>query len=567
MKSLSHAAALLALAAFSGCASQAGKAPPAPAAAIAPLGAEARFERFTYTGRAQEQVQMQPGAFRNPILSGYYPDPSITRVGADYYLVNSSFTNFPGLPIFHSRDLTQWTQVGNAIDRPGQFNFTGLRSSRGIFAPDISHHNGVYYIVTTCVDCGGNVVMTASRPEGPWSDPKRIPFEGIDPSIFWDTDGKAWIVNNGAPNETPRYDGHRAIWVQQFDPRTLSMVGERTQLVNGGVDLARKPIWIEGPHLLKRGGYYYLIAAEGGTGDQHSQVVFRSTGVRGPFQPYARNPILSQRTLDPRRANPVTSAGHAKFVQTQNGEWWATFLATRPYENGMYNIGRETFLLPVSWKDDWPMILEDGLRIPFSAPAPNLPAQARPALPLSGDFGYVDEFDGSVLAAPWIGVRTPATPFHKLEQGQLVLSSAGRLGDLKNTPAFLARRQQHHIATVGTRLRFSPGQDGERAGLVAYQSDESYLFFGLTRSGGQSVVALYLRAKGQDEVLVASAPVSGDEIGLTLSADGGRMNFAYSTGAVPTTLKENVDVTFLSTQKAGGFVGTIIGPYVWRAPR
>ena len=583
MKSLSRStAALLALAAMAGCAGPAarlatsadtgaGATPDRPPPGSAAAGAEARFEHFSYTGRSEEQVQPAPNQFRNPILSGYYPDPSITRVGADYYLVNSTFTHFPGLPIFHSRDLVSWTQIGNAIDRPGQFNFSNLHSSRGIFAPDISHRNGVYYIVTTCVDCGGNVVMTATRPEGPWSDPKRIPFEGIDPSIFWDTDGKAWIVNNGAPNETPRYDGHRAIWVQQFDPQTQTMVGERTQIVNGGVDLSKKPIWIEGPHLLKRGAYYYLIAAEGGTGDQHSQVVFRSTSVRGPFQPYARNPILSQRTLDARRANPVTSAGHAKFVQTQNGEWWATFLATRPYKNehshGLYNIGRETFLLPVSWKDDWPTVLEDGLPIPFVAARPGLPVQARPALPTSGDFAYVDEFDGTRLAAQWIGVRTPATPFHRLENGMLVMRPAGQLGDLKNTPAFLARRQQHHIANVSTRLRYSPGQDGDRAGLVAYQSDASHLFYGLTRVAGKNAVALYVRAKGQSEVLVASAPVGGDAVTLTVAANGGRMAFSYAADGATRPLKEEVDITFLSTEKAGGFVGTIIGPYVWRAPR
>ena len=481
--------------------------------------ADARFERFSYEGHAQEPAQPKAGEFRNPILSGYYPDPSITRVGEDYYLINSTFTHYPGLPVFHSRDLVSWKQIGNAINRPGQFSFQGLRSSRGIFAPDISHNNGVFYIVTTCVDCGGNVVMTATDPAGPWSDPKPVKFGGIDPSIFWDTDGKAYMVNNGDPIETPRYDGHRAIWVQEFDPKTLSMVGERTLIVNGGVDISTKPIWIEGPHLLKRGEYYYLIAAEGGTGDQHSQVVFRSTSVRGPFLPYEHNPILSQRSLDGKRANPVTSAGHAKFVQTQNGEWWATFLATRPYGPDLYNIGRETFLLPVTWKDGWPMVLEPGKRIPFTAPRPNLPAQPRPAQPFSGDISYVDEFTGSTLSDQWIGVRTPATPFYKLEKGQLVLASGGQLGDLKSTPAFIGRRQQHHNAKVSTTVSFSPGQDGDRAGLLAYQSDESHLFYGISRIAGKNVVALYTRAKSKEDVLVASAPLTGDTVTLTMQAD------------------------------------------------
>ncbi|WP_228892901.1 glycoside hydrolase family 43 protein [Pseudoduganella aquatica] len=533
--------------------------------ATAAQASDARFERFSYEGRTQEIAQPAAGEFRNPILSGYYPDPSITRVGEDYYLINSSFTHYPGLPVFHSRDLVSWKQIGNAIDRPGQFNFQGLRSSRGIFAPDISYSNGVFYIVTTCVDCGGNVVMTASNPAGPWSDPKPVKFGGIDPSIFWDTDGKAYMVNNGDPIEKPRYDGHRAIWVQEFDPKTLSMVGERTLIVNGGVDISAKPIWIEGPHLLKRGEYYYLIAAEGGTGDQHSEVVFRSSSVRGPFKPYEHNPILSQRSLDGKRANPVTSAGHAKFVQTQNGDWWATFLATRPYDADLYNIGRETFLLPVTWKDGWPMVLEAGKRIPFTAPKPKLPEQPRPELPMSGDIAYTDEFTGAALSTQWIGVRTPAAPFYKLEQGALALTAGGQLGDLKSTPSFIGRRQQHHIAKVSTTLSFQPQRDGDRAGLVAYQSDESYLFYGISRIAGKNVLALYTRAKASEDVLVASAPFEGDSVALSVQADGGKMAFSYTAGGKTETLADKVDTTFLSTRKAGGFVGTIIGPYTWRA--
>jgi len=525
----------------------------------------ARFERFSYQGRSQETALPAPGEFRNPILSGYYPDPSITRVGDDYYLINSSFTNFPGIPVFHSRDLVSWSQIGNALDRPGQFSFKGIGSSRGIFAPDISHNAGTFYVVTTCVDCGGNIVMTASKPAGPWSDPKPLKFDGIDPSIFWDADGKSYIVNNDGPAEQPRYDGHRAIWVQQFDPATLTLTGERTLLVNGGVDLSTKPIWIEGPHLIRRGDWYYLIAAEGGTGDQHSQVVFRSRSVRGPFIPYQHNPILSQRSLDPRRPNPVTSAGHAKFVQTQSGDWWATFLATRPYADGQYNIGRETFLLPVTWRDNWPVVLDAGKPIPFTAPRPALPAQPAPPLPFSGDIAYVEEFSGSRLSDQWIGVRTPAPSFHQLRDGALLLSSAGQLGDLNSTPAFLARRQQHHIATVATTLNFVPARDGDRAGLVAYQSDASHLFYGLTRIGGKNVIALYTRQRAAADVLLASAPLPAAKVELTMQANGGQMDFRYAVDGNSKTLAQGVDIRFLSTQKAGGFIGTLIGPYVWQA--
>jgi xylan 1,4-beta-xylosidase len=531
-------------------------------AAAAQTGAgQARFERFTYEGRAEEAVRTRPSEYRNPILSGYYPDPSVTRVGADYYLINSSFANFPGIPVFHSKNLVDWRQIGNAVSRPEQFDFTGLTSSRGIYAPDISYKDGLFYIVTTCVECGGNAVMTARDPAGPWSQPTRLGFGGIDPSIFWDSDGRAYIVNNDGPVGTPLYDGHRAIWMQEFDPKTLKMVGERTLLVNGGVDLAKRPIWIEGPHVLKRGRYYYLMAAEGGTGTQHSQVVLRATSVRGPYIPAVNNPILTQRDLPPGRPNPVSAAGHAKFVETQNGEWWSVFLATRPYAADFYNIGRETFLLPVTWKDEWPSILAPGVAIPYKAPRPKLPRQTPAALPLSGDFAYVDEFDGATLAEQWIGVRTPRAPFYTLDKGALVLTAAGKLGELGTAPAFIGRRQQHHIASISTILSYPAVQEGDRAGLVAYQSDASYLFFGVTRIDGRKVVALYKRTKATQELLVASAPLADGAVALTLRQSGAKLRFDYAIDGRTLRLADDVDATFLSTNQAGGFTGTVFGLY------
>lgn len=531
------------------------------------VASEARFERFSYSGQSQETAQVKPtlNQYINPILSGYYPDPSITRAGDDYYLINSTFSHFPGIPVFHSKDLVNWTQIGNAIDRPSQLNFSNIGVSRGVFAPDIFHHDGTFYIVNTCIDCGGNFIITAKDPAGPWSDPVWLGFDGIDPSIFLDTDGQAYMLNNGPPIGEPLYDGHRAIWIQAFDPKTLKLSGERTLIVNGGVDISTKPSWIEGPHLIKKDGFYYLIAAEGGTGDQHSQVVFRSDNVRGPFVPHTGNPILSQRTLDPNRDHPVTSAGHAKFVQTQNGDWWATFLATRPYGPDLYNIGRETFLLPVTWENGWPRILEDGKRIPFVVDKPDLPTQAKPVVPVTGDFRYVDEFDSAQLSDAWIGVRTPFTPFYELKDGALILKATDdHIGNTKGAPAFIGRRQQHHVATVTTTLSYTPETADDRAGLLAVQSDDAYLFFGLTQIGGQTVVALYKRESAADPAsgkLIANAPFSGNSVNLELRFNGAQLEALYGADNDMRSLASSTDATFLSTRKAGGFVGTVIGPY------
>ncbi len=534
------------------------------AASTTALAEPARFSRFTYEGRSVERATPGPDQYRNPILSGYYPDPSITRVGDDYYLALSSFAHYPGLPIFHSKDLVHWTQIANAISRPEQLDFTGRRVSEAVFAPDISYHDGTFYIVNTCVACKGNFVITAKDPKGPWSNPIWLPFEGIDPSIYWEGD-RAYMVNNRAPNEPARYEGHRAIWVQEYDWRAGKMVGESTQLINGGVDLTKKPVWIEGPHIFRKDGWYYLTAAEGGTSVNHSQVAFRSRNLRGPFSPWSGNPILTQRDLPADRSDPVSAAGHAKLVQTRAGDWWATFLAVRPYGDDYYNIGRETFLLPVTWKDGWPTILPPGQRVPFIATRPTLPRQPAPKLPTSGDFGYVDEFDGNALGLQWIGVRTPKTPVYRLAGGELLIDGGAPIGDLNGVPGFVGRRQQHHIATIATTVAFTPRQDGDRAGLAAIQNDDYYLFFGLTRLAGKRVVALYTRAKGAEQ-LVASTPVEGTApVMLTIRAHRGTMTFDVAAGGRKQTLKRDVDVRFLSTKVAGGFVGTVVGPYVWQA--
>ncbi|MFZ2995822.1 glycoside hydrolase family 43 protein [Sphingobium sp.] len=530
--------------------------------AAAPAQADpARFERFTYQGQEPGARAPRAGEYRNPILSGYYPDPSVTRVGDDYYLVNSSFAHYPGLPIFKSKDLVNWTQIGNAIDRPEQLDFNGRRISEAVFAPDISFHGGIFYIVNTCVECKGNFVITAKDPAGPWSNPIWLPFEGIDPSIYWEGD-KAYIVNNRAPDEPPRYSGHRAIWIQEYDWRAGKMVGPSTQLINGGVDISKKPVWIEGPHIFQKGGYYYLTAAEGGTSVNHSQVVLRSKDLRGPYIPYANNPILTQRDLDPKRPNFIGSAGHATLVETQNGDWWATFLAVRPYADDYYNIGRETFLLPVTWKDGWPIILPKGEAIPHIVKAPRLPARPKPALPTSGNFAYTDEFNGNSLSMQWIGIRTPHQPFYRLVGGALELDSGAAIGDLNGVPGFVGRRQQHENATISTTLRYTPIKDGDRAGLAAVQSDRSNIFFGLTRIAGKPVVALYTRDAADADTLVASAPIAvTGPVTLTIRATGGTLAFDYGVKGAKKTLKAGLDATLLSTRKAGGFVGTVVGPY------
>ncbi len=287
--------------------------------------------------------------------------------------------------------------------------------------------------------------------------------------------------------------------------------------------------------------------------------------MRGPYVPYAGNPILTQRDLDPHRANPITSAGHADLVQTKQGSWWAVFLATRPYSADLrhYNIGRETFMLPVRWRKGWPIILSSGKPIPFTVNKPKLPADPAVAVKLNGDFSYTEEFDDPKLAMSWIGIRTPKAPFYRLDGGALVLESGAALGDKSGVPAFIGRRQQHHIATVSTTLNFAPIKNGDRAGLAAFQNDRAFLFFGVTEIDGKPAVALYVRKNATEDTLIASAPIAGGPVTLTMRADCGAAAFDYIAGGKTVTLKAGVDISFLSTASAGGFVGTVIGPYAY----
>lgn len=537
-------------------------------AGAASAQSEARFEWFEYTGDdpVYRGVRAGPGEYLNPVIAGFYPDPSITRAGDDYYLVTSSFAYFPGVPLFHSRDLVSWTQIGHVLDRPSQLNLDGAGISRGIFAPVIRHHAGTFYLITTLVDRGGNFIVTAADPRGPWSDPVFLPeVDGIDPSLFFDDDGRAYVVNNGPPIGEPLYEGHRAIWMQELDVASLRMTGPRRLIVNGGVDLSKRPIWIEAPHVLKVDGRYYLVCAEGGTAEQHSEVVFRADSVRGPYLPWSGNPILTQRHLAADRPDPITTTGHADFVRTPAGEWWAVFLGVRPYRGDHYNNGRETYLLPVTWTaDGWPSILTDRDTVPHLRRGPSLPPHPA-ATPTAGNFTVRDEFDAASLAPRWVMIRTPRETWHALGSGALTIRARpAALGDQNAQPSFIGRRQQHAYAFASTAVRFAP-REGERAGLAAFHDDRHFYALSVARVQGRRVVRLERRSGDAPASVIASAPQpdGGDApVYLRIEARGDRYAFSYALrpGAW-TVLEDDADGTVLSSKVAGGFVGTMLGMY------
>lgn len=539
-------------------------------AASAAGAADARFEWFRYQGADPVNAVLKPTAsdYRNPVLQGFYPDPSIVRVGADFYLVNSSFGWFPGLPVFHSRDLVSWRQIGNAIDRVGQVDFKGKELSQGLFAPAISWHDGLFYIANTCFACGGNYVITAKDPAGPWSDPTWFPELGwgIDPSLFFDDDGTAWLLNNDVPTGGETYEGHRAVFIQRMDLATKKLVGPRTMILSAGARPETKPGYVEGPHLTKRDGYYYLTVAEGGTGYQHAQTVLRARKPEGPYDAFAGNPILTQTDLDPARLFPITSAGHADLVDTPDGKWWAVFLATRPYVDDIYNTGRETFLLPVEWTaDGWPIILKRGKAIPHVARRPDLPADPAPEMPTNGPFTLMEAFDTPALGLHWMSMRAPADAWLKLQQGALHLTPRPEgLGDLA-APSFIARRQQHMQMEASTQLDFTPGP-GEAAGLAILQRDEYWYALLLADAGsGKREIRVIVRDGAEHPAagrLLASVPAPAGTLKLRIVADGARYHFDWARpGGKWQRLLADADGTVLSSYRARGFVGAMVGPY------
>lgn len=532
----------------------------------------ALFDSFTYKGQDdfyKENHLIDMSSFYNPILPGWYSDPSICVNGEDYFLVTSTFSYFPGVPIFHSKDLVNWRQIGNVLNRPSQLvNMIGQHVSGGVFAPAIEYnpYNKTYYMITTNVG-EGNFFVKTQNPFGAWSDPVWLPeVKGIDPSFFFDDNGKAYIVNNDDPEGKPEYSGHRAIRVQEFDVNTDKTLGPRKVLINKGARPEDKPIWIEGPHLYKINGRYFLMSAEGGTGGWHSEVIFSGDSPMGTFVPWENNPILTQRSLDSQRLNPITCAGHADLVQTKEGDWWAVFLACRPINNKFENLGRETFIMPVKWSDDgFPYMTQKDDVVPMILKKEGL---KRDKTVTFGNFEITEDFVGSNLGLEWMTLRTPGTDLYSLSEnpGYLTLKCADVSASEKKTPAFVCRRMQHHKFECTTRLLFDPSEENLKAGLLLFKDETHHYFLSVSKKGKEKCVALE-KADSLVNTTLGAKNIKGNTgvIDLKVISKGTHYDFYYSIeNGKWLLLCENVDAAYLSTANAGGFTGTTIGLYATR---
>lgn len=501
--------------------------------------------------------------FSNPIIPGFNPDPSICRVGDDFYLVTSSFEYFPGVPVYHSTDLVNWQMIGHALHRPEQLNLTGIPSTAGIYAPTIRYNNGTFYMITTLVTGSihrpdlpkGNFIVTAKNPAGPWSNPHWInDAQGIDPSLFFDDDGRAYYCGNGTPkNQVDPH--HKIIWSQEIDLETFQLKGSKGILDSKRFfeeDLIGSPLAFEGPHIYKKDGTYYLLVSHGGTGMGHAVSIWKSNSPLGPWEMNAANPILTNRGNS---KSGINCTGHADIIQTKDGDWWTVFLGVRSADGKQNVMGRETFLAPVEWTGVWPIVNSNDTpgKISMTFPAPKLLHTKQRS------FDFEDDFNSNTLKLDWTFIRTPQTKWFNLDKapGFLEISLHPEQIQQYVHPSFLGVRVIGAKTEFNTSLSFKPQKQGEQAGLALLRGHQPNWSVVKELLDGELKVSTYYG----DSLLNTRALNSNEDLQLRIQLIDFQIHFFAKE-------KENewmdlgvADAHELGFPPAGRFTGSFCGLY------
>lgn len=507
------------------------------------------MNRFVLTALAglfaSASLQAAPQTYTNPVIPGFHPDPSICRVGNDYYLATSSFEYYPGVPIFHSRDLVNWRQLGHALHRPSQIDLSGLRSSQGIYAPSLRCHDGTFYMITTNVGKDGNFYVTAKDPAGPWSEPIKIREgndAGIDPSLLFDTDGKVYFTRHGG--------GERGGVVQaEIDIASGKLAGEPRRIWSG-----TGGVWPEGPHLYHINDWYYLLISEGGTSYDHMLTMARAKTPWGPFEPAPHNPVFSHRD---KPDATLQATGHGDIVQAPDGKWWMVMLGVRAQGAGdkrRHHIGRETLLAPVAWNDAGWLTVNGGQALTERMTVDGLPpAQPWPVAPVR------DEFTGAKLGFEWNTLRGPATGLWSLSERPGALRLKGTAASLAEigTPAFVGRRQQHLRMRATTELAFRPGAEGQVAGLALRMNETHHATLHVTGKAKRRV-ELVTRVAGTSRVQ-GTLPIGAGPVNLQVEAWPDRYEFSARAGKGKWVKLGSAPTADFSSETAGGFTGVYVG--------
>jgi alpha-N-arabinofuranosidase len=479
--------------------------------------------------------------FKNPIVTGMNPDPSICRVGDDFYLATSTFEYFPGVPIYHSKDLVHWKLIGHALDSKTNCPLMGAGSSGGNYAPAIRHHNGTFYV--TCTNYGGQgsqgvFYVTATNPAGPWSDPVWIGNWYVDPSMLFANDSMYWVSPDNKGN----------FMVGTYDPKAKQFI-KPLQLVASGLG-GSSP---EAPHMYKINDYYYLISAEGGTGYEHRSVIQRSKSPYGPFEASPYNPVISNMNNP---ESPFQAIGHSDLVQLQDGSWWLVCLGIRPQGGKFQHLGRETFLAPVSWTDDgWPIAGDKGVMLE-EYPTPNLPEHVWEKETVR------DDFNTETLSLFWTFLRNPHEADWSLTErpGYLRLKGSKISFKEKDSPAFVARRQTAFNMVASTKISFVPKTPNEEAGLVIRGNDSHHFDLVITVRDGKRVV-MFRKYLQDQESEIEYKPISDGDIILRISSTELQYKFWVQEKGKKAVLIGTAATKDISNEKIGGFTGAFIAMY------
>jgi alpha-N-arabinofuranosidase len=513
---------------------------------------------------------------QNPIIPGFYPDPSICRVGEDFYLANSSFELSPGIPIFHSKDLANWEQIGYAISPENGFKMDKGSMVGGVMAPTIRYHDGLFYIINANFADRGNFIITAENPAGPWSMPHYLDdVPGIDASLFFDDDGQCYIIGTGNVWDNGTGVMERGIWLAKYDIVNFCMTGEPVTIFNSAMRGAASP---ESPHLYHIGDYYYLMIAEGGTEHYHSVVVARSKDIFAFYENCPANPVLTHRHMGFR--SPLINMGHADFVDTPAGEWYAVLLGSRLIEGKCKNLGRETFIVPVEWERDWPLFSPETGKVEMEYDAPaSLPWTEYP------EETAFDDFDSDKLALYWNTWGIPAEGVISVYDSNVKLRCIRQALADELEPMFgvekrddkyvsaLLRRQRAISTTATCKMHFMP-MGPESAGMAVVQAMNHQFHLERAESEGRQVVRLVqtsaeypcppyfpgFTSKTSCNV-IAEAEWDADEIVMQIEIDGETFTIRYGSDRNSLINLCIADGTLINPEKVGCMAGTMIGIY------
>lgn len=511
----------------------------------------------------------------NPIIPGFYPDPSICRVGDDYYIACSSFELSPAVPVFHSKDLANWEQISYAFTPENGFHMEKNTLNGGIMAPTIRYHKGTFYILNMNYSDRGNYIITATDPKGPWSEPHWLTdVPGIDASIFFDDDDQCYVVGT-APCWPDGNGGKRqGVWTAKYDIENFKVISEPVPIFGGAMAGVASP---EAPHLYHIGEYYYCMIAEGGTEHYHSETIARSKNVFGPYESNPANPLITHRHMGFKC--PIGNVGHADLVELPDGSWYAVMLASRLIEGVSKNIGRETFICPVTWERGWPLFSPETGKMEWEYDAPVcLKSHPFPAKDPK------DDFDSETLSLDWSFWGTPYETFHEIKDSKLTircipqslieeLRQAGTESPDSRTyfVPFLAQRQIQINETITTKMTFDPkGQ--ESAGIAAVQAMNHQIHFQLTNSQGKKMLQLLQFTSEYDrpnyipgfkadttKVVLAETEWNEETVILQMQLEGNTYTARYGSDEDHLTELAKADAFVINPEKVGCMTGTMLG--------